>query len=266
MAKAASLIPGLEWLAERDLEDVTPEFGFRDEGSPNNLGPRRLYALFTNQQAMDSLLGLWGQWQADPTQRAKRGFGPFKNLFSRLRDIRRWGPQDRIAKTGILDQWDEDVAVKGQQGTCLFEVEFWYRLDQTNRRRVTDQVATALNEAGGQFLDQTVIHEIRYHAALAELPANTVRETLQRIGDQTYTRLLNCEGVMFFRPQSLPKFGIVPVSMRRKDVKVKRSLLGCLNELVTNSRLFLPNRSSKIPPFQLTPKYWHTADHSHELV
>ena len=116
VAKAASRVPGLEWLAERDLEDVAPEFGFRDDETPDNAIPRRLYALFTNQQAMENLLGLWEQWQADPTKRAKSGFGPFKGLFSRLRDVRRWGPQDRIADTGIRERWEEDVAVKGNKG------------------------------------------------------------------------------------------------------------------------------------------------------
>jgi hypothetical protein len=210
VAKAASRIPGLEWLAERDLEDVAPEFGFQDEETPDNAIPRRLYALFTNQQAMENLLGLWEQWQADPTKRAKSGFGPFKGLFSRLRDVRRWGPQDRIADTGIRERWEEDVAVRGQQGTCLFEIEFWYRSEADKRRRITDEVLAALTEPGGQFVDQALISEIRYHAVLAELPANAVQETLQRIADRQYTRLLNCEGVMFFRPRSQSRFGILP--------------------------------------------------------
>lgn len=92
VSKAAARIPGLEWLAERDLDDVQPEFGFQDEKDPQKPISRRLYALFTNQQAMEQLLRLWEEWQADPRKRAKQGFGPFKGLFSRLRDIRRWGP------------------------------------------------------------------------------------------------------------------------------------------------------------------------------
>lgn len=221
VAKAASRIPGLEWLAERDLEDVAPEFGFQDEETPDNAIPRRLYALFTNQQAMENLLGLWEQWQADPTKRAKSGFGPFKGLFSRLRDVRRWGPQDRIADTGIRERWEEDVAVRGQQGTCLFEIEFWYRSEADKRRRITDEVLAALTEPGGQFVDQALISEIRYHAVLAELPANAVQETLQRIVDRQYTRLLNCEGVMFFRPQSQSRFGILPTDVTDFNLRQK---------------------------------------------
>ena len=99
---------------------------------------------------------------------------------------------------------------QGQQGTCLFEIEFWYRSETDKRRRITEEVLAALADSGGQFLDQALISEIRYHAVLAELPANAVQETLQRIANQQYTRLLNCEGVMFFRPQSQPRLGILP--------------------------------------------------------
>ena len=64
VAKAAARIPGLEWLAERDLEDVLPEFGFENEKEPDTAVPRRLYALMSNQQAMDQLLVLF-QFEAE---------------------------------------------------------------------------------------------------------------------------------------------------------------------------------------------------------
>ena len=56
---------------------------------------------------MEQLLHLWRSWAENATQRAKRGFGSFKQLFGLLRDIRRWTPADRIAETGVLDRWRE---------------------------------------------------------------------------------------------------------------------------------------------------------------
>src|ERR1035438_7890560 len=94
VAKAAAKIPGLEWLAERDIEDAQPQYGFQNEKDTAAALSVRLYALFTNQQAMNALLGLWEQWSQDPNAKAKQGYGPFKNLFIYLRDIRRWGPKD----------------------------------------------------------------------------------------------------------------------------------------------------------------------------
>jgi hypothetical protein len=73
VAKAAARIPGLEWLAEIDLEDGVPDHGFSDIKDPTKVVPRRLYALYTNQQAMTSLLTLWAAWHTDSTKRADRG-------------------------------------------------------------------------------------------------------------------------------------------------------------------------------------------------
>ena len=35
---------------------------------------------------MTQLLALWNDWATNPTQRAKKNFGPFKQLFALLRD------------------------------------------------------------------------------------------------------------------------------------------------------------------------------------
>src|ERR1035438_2307241 len=123
VAKAVVQIPGLEWLAERDLEEVPPEFGFGDPATDAAI-PKRLYALMSSQNGMTQLLALWSAWIANPYQRAKRNFGPFKQLFTLLRDIRRWSAQDRIETTGILERWREDVTVRT---TIPFEIEFWFR-------------------------------------------------------------------------------------------------------------------------------------------
>ncbi len=148
VAKAAARIPGLEWLAERDLDDVDPEFGFADEQSPDEAVPRRLYALMSNQQAMDQLIALWSEWTQNPNQRAKHGFGPFKQLFALMRDIRRWGPQDRIAETGVLDCWREAVAIGAM---TTFEVEFWFRTDPTKRQQAYGEVERLVQGLGGSM-------------------------------------------------------------------------------------------------------------------
>ena len=96
LAKAASQIPGMEWLAERDLEEVAPDFGFQDGDDPTANIPRRLYALMSNQRGMQELISLWRSWTERPTQRARRNFGPFKKLFELLGDIRRWGDRKSV--------------------------------------------------------------------------------------------------------------------------------------------------------------------------
>jgi len=200
VAKAAARIPGLEWLAEIDLEDAAPVHGFADLEEPNKAVPRRLYALFTNQQAMTSLLALWGAWHANPTKRADTGFGPFKNLFIHLSDIRRWGAQDRIAETGVLEAWREDVAVKGAHGMSLFDIELWYRGDAVKRQQSVTDVLSRVGAAGGQSIASCLIAEIRYHALLIEVSSAYIQSLLNELTQQHYTHLLNAEGVMYFRP------------------------------------------------------------------
>jgi hypothetical protein len=209
VAKAAAKIPGLEWLAERDLDDVDPDFGFQDEENPAAKLPVRLYALFTNQQAMDSLIGLWQRWNQEPDRRAATGYGPFKNLFIYLRDIRRWSPTDRIEATGVLERWREEIAVKGAQGTIPFEIELWFRSDAAKRQEAYAEVDALITAAGGRCLDTAAIAEISYHGILAELPGRVIEQTVNSIQAQNYTQLLRSEGVMFFRPQAQSRFSLV---------------------------------------------------------
>jgi len=204
VAKAVVQIPGLEWLAERDLEDVPPEFGFGDPATDATI-PKRLYALMGNQNGMTQLLALWNEWASSPDQRAKRNFGPFKQLFTLLREIRRWSAQDRIETTGILDEWREEVAVRT---TISFEIEFWFRGQQAKRQRAYAEIENLVQGLGGQCLDQATVREIFYHAALVELPTAVVSQFIAGIQNQNYAELLRSEGVMFFRPRAQSTLGL----------------------------------------------------------
>jgi len=204
VAKAVVQIPGLEWLAERDLEEVPPEFGFGDPATDTTI-PKRLYALMSNQNGMTQLLALWNDWVANPDQRARKNFGPFKQLFILLRDIRRWSAQDRIETTGILDSWREEVEVRI---TILFEIEFWFRGQQAQRQRAYAEIENLVQGLGGQCLDQATIPEIFYHAALVELPTAVVNQFIAGVQAQDYAQLLRSEGVMFFRPRAQSVLGL----------------------------------------------------------
>jgi hypothetical protein len=218
VAKAAARVPGLEWLAERDLDDVPPELGFADETEPGASLPRRLYALMSSQQAMDQLLALWREWTQNPTKRAKQGFGPFKHLFELLRDIRRWSPADRVAETGILRYWQEAIAIDAMIG---FEVEFWFRAEPAKRRQAYAEIERLVQELGGQCLDQAAIPEILYHAALVEMPGRVVERFLTEIATGQYPPLLRSQGVMFFRPRAQSAFGLRPFEEVPFDLEVR---------------------------------------------
>ncbi len=149
LAKAAAQIPGMEWLAEMDLEDIEPEAGFEREKEKDKgkLLPCRLYAVMTNQQAMDRLVGLWNDWHHNPSKRAKKNFGPFKNLFINLRDLRRWNAEDRIRETGLLQYLEEQLEENAAE--IRFEVELWCRQNSQARERAYRELASLVGAAGG---------------------------------------------------------------------------------------------------------------------
>lgn len=198
LAKACEQIPGLEWLAEMDLDDVSPEAGFEDQKEPNGLLSCRLYAVMTNQQAMDQLISLWNAWWSNPAERARQNFGPFKKLFINLRELRRWNAEDRITETGVLQYLDERL----QDGSeyIQFEVELWCRHSEQSRTIALQALTSLVSEQGGRCVAQAALREIYYHGVLVRMPAASVQKTVDEILQKKYGPLIRCEDVMFFRP------------------------------------------------------------------
>lgn len=208
VARAAAKIHGMEWMAELDLGEVQPDYGFADELDPAKLLGCRLYAVFTRQRAMDRLIALWNRWCQAPDEQASRGFGPFKNLFASLRDVRRWNAEDRIAATGLLDYFQERL--RYDRSDIQFEVELWCRGAPRRREEAFAELSNLLHQSGGRVVSQTAVPEILYHGVLATLPVEEVRESVAAILSQSYTQLLRCEAVMFFRPFGQARTGVGP--------------------------------------------------------
>ncbi len=152
LAKACEQIPGLEWLAELDVDDVDPIAGFKNEKHPEQELTCRLYAVMTNQESINRLIGLWDDWCSDPGKQAQRNFGPFKNLFINLRELRRWNAEDRIHATGVLEYLTERI----EDGTerIRFEVELWSRQSEQSRTRAYDTLSSLVITQGGRCVSQ----------------------------------------------------------------------------------------------------------------
>lgn len=204
LAKAAAQIPGMEWLAEMDLEDVAPQAGFESEKDSEKHLPCRLYAVLTNQQSMDRLIGLWNEWIQDPGKRAKRNFGPFKSLFVNLLKLRRWDAEDRIRETGLLQYLEEQL--EDSAAEIRFEVELWCRQNPQARNRSYQELAALVSAAGGACIAQTAVTDIHYHGVLVKMPAPAVQQTIDGVLSKNYGPLVRCENVMFFRPFAQARF------------------------------------------------------------
>lgn len=204
LAKAAAQVPGLEWLTELELEDCEPSDGFQNAKKADKPLTHRLYALMSNQKAMNQLISLWTNWCANPTEEARRNFGPFKNVFIHLKDVRRWSVKDRLADTNVVAYWEGSL--KYRKDMIRFEIELWCRRDNARRNTAYEKLQQLIVTAGGNCISQTVVPEILYFGVLAELPAAKIKETIKAIMDETYSQILHCEEVMFFRPHAQSAF------------------------------------------------------------
>lgn len=212
--RAARQVPGLEFLAELDDGYREPDDDFYlEEGGEKSEKPvpETLYLVMSNATAAGQLVSLFQRWLAEPDAAFDRGLAPLKHLFEQLRDLRRWGPEDRVRETGLLQQWAEDVATVGAQGTRRVEIELWFRSDPALRASAEAIVDALVSQAGGVVLQTSEIPAIDYHAVLADLPHTAVVSVLER-GPEAI-ELLKAESVMFvspFRPMSIPGEVAVP--------------------------------------------------------
>jgi hypothetical protein len=200
---AIDRIEGLEFLSEFLDEDTDPDEDFANfsptEGQLDDPVSRSLYLVMSNSEAAGQLVSLFEAWSADPDITFEHGLGKFKHAFAQLRAIRRWGPQDRVRETGLLEQWREHLELVGQSiSPVRVEVELWFRRAAPERAAAEAHVEEVLATAGGRVLRRAQIAEIGYHALLAELPVQQVEEVLER-GAQAID-LLTTDEVMFVTP------------------------------------------------------------------
>lgn len=207
---AVKKVEGLEFLAEMAGDDAEPDDDFYmteiKKGRTNKPVPHSLYLVMSNVKAIDQLLSLFKRWQEDPRTTFDHGLGKFKDVFAQLVDLRRWGPEDRVRETGLLDHWHETIAVIGQSHSSpvRVEIELWYHHDHGRRAAAERAITQILDDCGGRLVSRARIEEIGYHALLAELPRQQVEEVIRR-GPQAI-RLLTAEHVMFvspFKPMSI---------------------------------------------------------------
>ena len=216
--RAVEQVSGMEWLAEVEEEEIPPDddfFALADDGGarPGKTLRGRLFMVFTNQAALQQMLSLWGEWQTK--ERLSHGLGKWAALFQQLRDVRRWGVQDRLQETGILDDWEERVEHGQEIVPC--EIELWYRRNPAIRRAARDRVAMLVDDLGGRVVNEADIEEIAYHTLLARLPAVQIEPLLESLDYEI--ELVQCEQIQFFRAtgqMSSP----VPEDVREQDQSV----------------------------------------------
>lgn len=203
-------VQGFEFLAEMIDDQQEPDEDFHLTDSDGNRVDRpflhSLHIAMTNAQAVSALIEMFEEWKANPEVSFPRGLGRFKKAFGFLKAVRRWGAEDRVRTTGLLDQWEETLeVVGGATSSVLVEIELWFRADLTQRALAEQQVFELISAAGGGVRDQSTIPEIRYHALLAELPIQQVQVVVEQ--GVRAIQLLQADSIMFVSPYEPMRVG-----------------------------------------------------------
>lgn len=155
-----------------------------------------LYLSMSNKQAIDKLLSLWNQWDT-ADRNLPRGYAQWAKIFKQVKTIRKWDIQDRLRDTGIIDYWKEEIKDKnGTASKILFEIELWYRNDETKRAEAENKIKELIKSENGDIVTTCAINEIRFHAIKAKLPADSIEKVIKN----NYTSIFSSDEVMFFKP------------------------------------------------------------------
>lgn len=201
--KAVGKIEGLEWITEEELTDIPPDEDFYDTKDPDKKLGGRCYLIMSNLKGQEQLLSLWGKFSENPSNPViDSRFSKWKTVFKLLKDIRPWGPKDRLMDTGLEEDWK--TRLKEGRDWIKVEIELWYRRDKSRREQAEQFVTGIITGVGGTVACSSTIEEILYHALLAELPIQTVEEVVHL----KETRLVKCDDIMFFRPQGQATIGL----------------------------------------------------------
>lgn len=182
-AAAVQRVPGLELIDEEELaSDISDK-------SPV------AYLVVPDSRAFKNIESLWQRWLRGDLV---HGETPWRDVFAQLRDLRPWGPSDRVAlpDRNILA---DDIALRDQHDFVTLEIELVFRATQGVASNQVTNIEDALRSRNGRVVSRCRIEEIAYHALLAELPVSFVRE----IVNLSPEGIAGLDSVMHIRPQSV---------------------------------------------------------------
>jgi hypothetical protein len=182
-ARAIGKVPGLELVDEEELE---PD---GEDKSPV------AYLMVPDVRALSNLESLWRRWLRGALA---RGETPWRDVFELLRDLRPWGPQDRL-RTDEVDILKEEIADQNDDELVRLEIELVFRPNAAVATERETEIRTSIIAQGGRVVSVCRIDDIAYHAILTDLPVDAVRRIIDRATDG----IAGLESVMYVRQQSI---------------------------------------------------------------
>lgn len=182
---------GLSWVGEDEVE-LDSDSDFYNPKKPTEHLEGRLYLTSPDQRSLTDLLALWKQYLSG---NMPDGYGEWKEIFSNLKDIRRWSAKDRLpAET----QKYLSLAEGSGETHVRLEIEAIFFGSKDKDALVKQKLATSLISVNAEILDSVTITEIRYHAVLVRIP---IAEAFKLQNFESV--LLNIDEVGYIRPQAM---------------------------------------------------------------
>ncbi len=182
-ADAVHRIPGLELVDEEEMQTDG------DDKQPV------AYLMVPDLTALRNIESLWRRWRAG---QLVWGETPWSNVFEQLRDLRPWGPADRVQpyEAGLLaaeiDERDDAELVR-------LEIELVFRDHEVTAAENAENVIAAVVARDGRLIARARIADIAYHALLVDLPVWAIRQIIER----ALEGIAGLESVRHIRPQSI---------------------------------------------------------------
>ena len=197
---------GLEWMGEWDVDNISPDedfFEYNTKGEPTNKAVKgRMFLSLGNEAGMQRLLSLWNTWRDNKT--LPSGQTKWRDVFNQTIQIRRWGVEEALYETGMLERWQDLLNPIDPAQAIRFQIELFYRRSEDRRKQNERNIATLLKAAGGRTLGSFIdMPEIAFHAVKAELPAERIQQLLNDLESESHDtdiQLFKFHGVMYFRP------------------------------------------------------------------
>ncbi|MGI8881010.1 MAG: S8 family peptidase [Jatrophihabitans sp.] len=183
---------GLELISQAETRvDPDGEFELASKRARSPLVTSCLHAICVSQTSLDELLSLWRSWRRG--EKLPLGRTPLRDFFAHLKDVRLWGPQDRLK----LIDWDVHFAGREPDSLVSIDIELWFRASAERRTAVQSEVAALLKRDGGTATSWAIIEEIGYHGLKATVP-NRLVERLAR-GQFDAVQTVQSANVMYLR-------------------------------------------------------------------
>ncbi|WP_239654588.1 S8 family peptidase [Rhodococcus sp. AD45] len=193
---------GLEILFEAEgAVEPNAEYELISKAAKNPYITSCLHAICMNQTAFNKFLSLWRQWKNN--QQLPFGYSKLRDLFAHLKDVRPWGPQDRLK---MID-WDEHFEGQITDLPHAVEIELWYRQNPQARAQSQQDVTKLIEQSGGEVHTVAVVDQIGYHGLKCTVPTAVVRELAS--GNYDAVRVVSSADVMYLKitGQALPPGG-----------------------------------------------------------